>query len=51
VCSIEGAEAPSCLYFATDTYPMYVEEAKYGQDGCIGDRIPLQLWWVTLKAE
>ncbi len=48
MCSIEGAEAPSCLHFATDKYLMYIEEAKCRQDGCIGDRIPLQLWRGTL---
>ncbi len=44
MCSIEGAEAPSRLCFATDTYLLYDEEAKCRRDGCIGDRIPLQLW-------
>ncbi len=34
----------SCLCFATDKYLPYVEEAKHRQEGCIGDRIPRQLW-------
>jgi len=32
------------LCFATDKYSTYVEEAKCRQEGCIGDRIPSQLW-------
>ncbi len=34
----------SCLCFATDKYLPYVEEAKHRQEGCIGDRMPRQLW-------
>ena len=39
-CAIEGAEAPSCLHFATEEYSLYFERVKCRQEGCIGARIP-----------
>jgi hypothetical protein len=42
--STEGAEAPPCQCFATEEYLAYVDETKHWQGGCIGGRLPCQLW-------